>query len=398
MTQQTTRLTTRILRTALLACSTGLLASAADAQEVRILRAPGGEQREMVLERPSNRPMIGVATVMESERGDTLGLLVESVTSGSPAEKAGIKAGDRLQAANGTSLRADRADAGRDDYAGALSRRLQRVIADAKPGEAITLRVLTGTASREVKVVPAAFTTVADRSMPRGPQADRAVIGVMVGSTGTLRDTAGVFIQSVVKDGPAEKAGIYEGDRIASINGVSLRVSREDAADAEVASGRGERLQEEVAKLKAGDAAELVVVSGGRSRTVRVTTGKASDLPAMEQEVEFNWQGTVPGMQMIPRMQELPRMRMVPGMPIPPGGETEMQVEVRKMPNGETIIERRGAPGGEMTMHDTPGQATVTIERSGPGEENVIVRRGTPGAAAAPSPNVVIQKKVRIIL
>ena len=84
---------------------------------------------------------------------------------------------------------------------------------------------------------------------------------------------------SVTEDGPAEKAGIGEGDRIASINGVDLKVPREDMGDGSVSGARVQRLQREVHKLKVGQTADLVVVSGGRSRTVKVTAVKAKDLP-----------------------------------------------------------------------------------------------------------------------
>jgi serine protease Do len=273
----------RILRAALVSCSFALVAPAASAQDVRIFRAPGTDH-SVIVRVDRDRPMIGVTTAAESERADTLGLRVESVSAGSPAEKAGLKAGDRLQAVNGVSLRADRADAGEPDYSGVLNRRLQRAVQAAKPGETVTLRVLTGGASRDVRVTPVKASELEEEARPfgtrmRGLSADRAVLGLSVASTGSVRDTIGVFVQSVVTGGPAERAGIVEGDRIAAINGVSLRVAREDAEDHAVGAARAEQLSREVARLTAGDAVELTVVTAGRSRTVRVTSVKAGDLP-----------------------------------------------------------------------------------------------------------------------
>ena len=257
------------------------------AQEVRVLTRPDADRRVIVRTREmmDDRPMIGVTTAAESERGDTLGLRIESIQRGSPAEKAGLKAGDRVQAANSVSLRADRADAGEEDYSGVLNRRLQREVQRTAAGASIDLRVLSAGQSRTVKVTPVKasdLSTVERRGFSwAGENPDRAMLGVTVASTGSARDTLGLFVQSVVRDGPAEKAGITEGDRIAAINGVSLRVAREDAEDEVVGASRAERLSREVGRLKAGDVAELTVVSGGRSRTVRVTTGKASDLPEL---------------------------------------------------------------------------------------------------------------------
>src|SRR4030095_9558495 len=53
---------------------------------------------------------------------------------------------------------------------------------------------------------------------------DRAAIAIST-SSGGKRDTLGLLVSSVTVGGPADKAGIEEGNRIASINGVSLRLS-----------------------------------------------------------------------------------------------------------------------------------------------------------------------------
>jgi serine protease Do len=201
-----------------------------------------------------------------------------------------------------------------------LARRLQRTVQATKPGESVTLRVLSGTASRDVRVTPVKAHELAEEveTAPRMkmPSADRAVLGVSVASTGSPRDTLGVFVQSVVTGGPAEKAGIIEGDRIAAINGVSLRVAREDAEDGAVGATRAERLTREMAKLTAGQTVDLVVVTAGRSRTVRVTSIKASELPESEQTT-FNLRPDLDGfMKAFPiegtiRLRETPRTPLV---------------------------------------------------------------------------------------
>lgn len=106
----------------------------------------------------------------------------------------------------------------------------------------------------------------------------RAALGVQLSPTGTARDTLGVFISRVTPKGPAEAAGIVEGDRIVSINGIDLRVNAADAGDSYAAGLPSRRLTREVAKLSPGAAVNLRVWSGGRIRDVRVTTGRASDL------------------------------------------------------------------------------------------------------------------------
>src|SRR5256714_3702927 len=141
--------------------------------------------------------------------------------------------------------------------------------------------------------------------------ANRAALGLEVRTTGSKRDTLGVFVGAVTPKGPAENAGIVEGDRIASIDGIDLRTSAADAGD-EYASGVGpRRLTREVQKLTPGTRVTLRVNSGGRLRDVQVTTGKASDVMRLSR-TSFRFPGGG-GMEMFgpDRMMFGPEMRMI---------------------------------------------------------------------------------------
>lgn len=306
----------------------------ASAQTVRILpRASGGTMISL----SGDRPMIGVTTDSEGSRGDTLGLRIVDVTEGSPAAKAGIKAGDRLQAVNGISLRAAKDDAGDDDYAGVLTRRLQREVARVGAGKELELQLWSDGSRRTVKLSPveASELTTGGMARSRARLNDRGVIGVTITGTGTKRDTLGVFVQGVSEDGPAEKAGIIEGDRIAAINGVSLRVAAEDAGDAQVSASRVERLTRELAKVEVGSTVELQVVSAGRTRTVRVTVVRASELKDQGYGGDFEWSGTprafsIPGGElMLPRVPMPPRALSPSMTPLPPDAPRAPQGEGR---------------------------------------------------------------------
>ena len=107
--------------------------------------------------------------------------------------------------------------------------------------------------------------------------AKRAVLGVQVSSTGSMRDTLGVFIARVTPKGPAETAGVVEGERIASINGVDLRLNAADAGDSYAAGLASRRLTRELEKVTPGSRVTLRVWSGGRTRDVQVTAGRASE-------------------------------------------------------------------------------------------------------------------------
>src|SRR5450756_2954050 len=76
--------------------------------------------------------------------------------------------------------------------------------------------------------------------------AKRAALGRELRATGTKRDTLGVFVEAVTPKGPAETAGIIEGDRIASINGVDLRTSSGDTDDSYTNGLAAHRLSREV--------------------------------------------------------------------------------------------------------------------------------------------------------
>ena len=225
-----------------------------------------------------NRAMLGITTGSSGKR-DTLGVLVESVTAGSPADKAGIEEGNRIASINGVSLKLAREDAGESDMSGVTTNRLSREMRKAKPGDEVTLQLWAGDVYKTVKIKTVSADDLSPARHTMAAMEERAVLGISLSATGSKRDTAGVFVSSVTEDGPAEKAGVSEGDRIASINGVDLKVPREDIGDGRVSGARVQRLQREVHKLKVGQTADLVVVSGGRSRSVKVTAVKAKDLP-----------------------------------------------------------------------------------------------------------------------
>lgn len=223
----------------------------------------------------SDRPMIGVTTSAGDKR-DTLGLLVNDVTPGSPADKAGIEEGNRLVSINGVNLKVAREDAGDPEMSSAMSNRLRREIAKHKAGDEVQIDVYAGGKVKSVKVKLATSDEIS--RMARGEDESHGVLGISLSISGSKRDTAGIFISSVADGGPADKAGIGEGDRLASINGVDLRVPRDDAGDVSVANARFQRLQRELRKVKAGQAVDLVVVSGGKSRSVKATTVKSDEL------------------------------------------------------------------------------------------------------------------------
>ena len=226
-----------------------------------------------------DRAAIGVTTSSGGMR-DTLGLLVQSVTAGGPADKAGIEEGNRLVSVNGVSLRLSAADAGEGDMDGIANRRLIRELEKVKAGDEVELRLWAGGQQKTVKVKTVAYEDLPSRTRTvRREIEDRPVLGLSLSATGSRRDTLGMLVVRVSTDGPAEKAGIVEGDRVSAINGVSLRVATEDAGDGYMSSARMNRYRRELAKVSIGEDVELRVLSGGQTKSVRLKPVRAGDLP-----------------------------------------------------------------------------------------------------------------------
>ena len=226
------------------------------------------------------RAVIGVTTSGSANSRDTLGVLVSSVRTGSPAEKAGIEEGNRIASVNGVSLRLSSADVGDYDMANIMTRRLTRELDKLHPGDEVDLRVYANEQTKAVKVKTIAPEDLYEATTPIRRDAERPTLGLRLATTGSARDSIGVFVIGVDEAGPAAKAGIEEGSRIASINGVDVRGKAvEDDEFWVFRSTNINRFEREVQKLKPGEDATLRVFYNGQARNVTVKVAKASDLP-----------------------------------------------------------------------------------------------------------------------
>lgn len=310
-----------------------------------------------------DRPRLGISTESTGAR-DTLGVLVADVSEGGPAEKAGIKEGDRLVAINGINLRLSAADADDEELQGITQRRLTRELSKHVAGDEVELRIVRDGKPLTLKVKTVAARELEPRAITlagmgrRNP--DRASLGIGLGSSASKRDTLGILVSSLATDGPAEKAGIEEGDRIAAINGVDLRVAREDVGDWAASSARMRRLTRELEKLKAGDEVELRVYRSGQSRIVKVKTTAARELERNAQTFIIGdnagmdgFSFTVPPVS--PTPPRPPLAPMAPDAPLPPlaptppsaprfywfDGEGDGAIRLRTSPRFRTEVRER---------------------------------------------------------
>jgi S1-C subfamily serine protease len=84
----------------------------------------------------------------------------------------------------------------------------------------------------------------------------------------------GVIVQSVVKDGPADKAGLEAGNTTATINGQEVRLGGDIITEAngkKVATM--DDLVEQIQASKPGDELQLKILRGGQEKTASVTLG-----------------------------------------------------------------------------------------------------------------------------
>jgi PDZ domain len=204
--------------------------------------------------------------------------------------------------------------------------------------------------------------------------AKRAALGLELRTTGTKRDTLGVFVEAVTPKGPAETAGIIEGDRIASINGLDLRTSSGDTDDSYTNGIAAHRLSREVQKLAPGSRVNLRVYSGGRFRDVQVTAGKASDLmrlgnrfnymmPGMDGMMELNGPE---GMMFAPDMQRM-REHLEPLMKERMDLLMKERIEplLQKRPDDLPSTIRLRAPVRIRTLAPVRAQRTYRVDASG---------------------------------
>lgn len=318
--------------TRLIAAGAAMLAMTAPAA-AQVKRAPspraeiaGPEGRTFVFdgdEKP--RAALGINTSSTGTRRDTLGLLVTSIVRGGPAEKAGLEEGNRLAAINGVSLRANAADIEDYESANTLSRRLVRELEKVKPGDEVELRVYREGRTQNMRVRTVSSDSLFKRAttfrrVSRDEMEDRPALGIGLGSTGSRRDTLGVLVMSVQDSSPAARAGLEEGNRIAAVNGVNLRVAREDADDPSMGRTKAQRLMREVSQLKPGDNVTLRLYANGQFRDVTMKVARAGDLPHSRGMMYFG------GMEA--PMPPMPPMPAVPGVPAIPRGAFRMMDDV----------------------------------------------------------------------
>ncbi len=116
----------------------------------------GGDGPEVIRDRirkiTQRRARLGVTVDMRASETDSIGAIIQSVTPGGPAAKAGIQSGDIITRINGNSLIAtDNTRAGEDESLPGV--RLVEYAAELKPEQTISVEYLRGGARKTVSLV-----------------------------------------------------------------------------------------------------------------------------------------------------------------------------------------------------------------------------------------------------
>jgi S1-C subfamily serine protease len=257
-------------------------------------------------------PEIAGALGLDEARG----FLVTDITSGSPADKAGIRGGYKIDDIEGTEVRL-----GGDIIVGIDNntvRKIDDILSylerEKKVGDQVQLSVL-----REGKILETPPTTLAARPSQTGQIQQSSQQGqqqeldegkpAWLGLSGTAvtppiaqnmslaPNTKGFLVTEIVADGPADKAGIRGGYKINNIDGNEVALGGDIIVRMDnMTVTNPENISTYLSNEKeAGDTVQLGIIREGRSNQVNMTLG---EIPQSLQGGQS--EGQLPQLEIIP--------------------------------------------------------------------------------------------------
>lgn len=237
---------------------------------------------------------LDLAEAMELEPNQR-GVLVIEVVPGGPAEEAGLQGSDRPAEINGREVQV-----GGDLIVGIDSQRVNEfddlvtyLVRSTSVGESVTMTLLRDGQEESVQVTLAARPIAEEeeplRSHQTPPQAPqrRATGGGWLGIMGLTvtpeiaeaMDLAtgqdGVLVQEVIRDTPADEAGLLGGDQVVDIDGQQVSIGGDIivAVDGESAAGM-EELRATLQQAGPGQEVTLTILRAGDEIEITVTLGE----------------------------------------------------------------------------------------------------------------------------
>ena len=184
--------------------------------------------------------------------GKPQGALIRGVEEGSPAEKAGIEAGDIITRFDGKAIE--------------KASDLPRLVGNTKPGSRVGLTVFRRGANKDLSITVAEVQpekTVAQKNQEERKSNAAAPLGLVVGELTDaqkreLRVRGGVRIESVAE--PASRSGVREGDVILAIANAEVLTVR----DFETILSRVDKSRPVSVLIRRGEVAQYVLIRPSR--------------------------------------------------------------------------------------------------------------------------------------
>ena len=179
---------------------------------------------------------------LPDDQGQGPGVLIEGSVVGSPADKAGLRSGDRIVSVNGRSVKS------REELGQALRGK--------RAGESVALMIARGKKTLGVSVVLGERgKTAPAQPQPTQPTPNPEAGGAWLGAS--IQDGPdGITVSEVARGGPLRAAGIRPGDVLKALNGKSLTTVDQFASM--------------FARLRPGQTVTLQVERDGWSKDVEV--------------------------------------------------------------------------------------------------------------------------------
>jgi serine protease Do len=241
-------------------------------------------------------PYMGISGITVSpeisnatQLNDTKGILVVDITADSPADKAGIRGGDVLTAVDGQDIRlgGDVIVAVDNQSVRAMEDLLSYLEEQKAVGDNIELSVIRDGKTQHIDMVLAARPNQEARNMfqpnqDSKQQQQRPALGINgINMTPDLAELMnltqsqkGFLIEDIISGGPADKAGIRGGYKIANINGSESKLGGDIVIGIdEVDVSTIQDIQSYLDTKEVGDSVQIRVLRDSQEITVPLTLG-----------------------------------------------------------------------------------------------------------------------------
>jgi S1-C subfamily serine protease len=254
-------------------------------------------------------PWIGIAgTDITPEIAHALGLkeargfLVTDVTSNSPADKSGIKGGYKISSINGRQIPLG------GDVILAIDNKTIRKIDDIltylerekKVGDAVYLTIFRDGKQQEINLTLAARPVSDQQAIQQQGQEQRPSLGIsgtnitpeIAKAMNLTQVRQGILVVDIIAKGPADKAGLRGGDKVANINGTEIRLGGDIIIKIDNQTVRN--MNDLISYMKTKDIrdiAHLQVLRDGKVKNIAITLGPNQKSPDSSSQLlppEFN--------------------------------------------------------------------------------------------------------------